>query len=300
HKIRLDNLAPATRYFYRVCSQEIPDYRAYHKEFGHPVKSQFYSFRTIDPNTDSFKAAVFNDLHQFENTFNELRKNLDGEKLDFVVFNGDCVDDPRDHDQATYFISLLCEGVGADSIPVFFLRGNHEIRNAYSVGLRDHYDYVGGKSYGAFNWGDTRIVTLDCGEDKVDDTWVYYGLNDFTSFREEQVGFIKDEIAGRPFKKADKRIIIHHIPLYENSEKNLCADLWLPLLQKAPFDVSLNGHVHKFGYLPKGAVGNNYPVIKGGGYKLDVATVMILDKTKGRLNIRVLDVNGGELLNENF
>lgn len=300
HKIRLDNLSPATKYFYRVCSQEIPDYRAYHKEFGVPVKSEFHSFTTMDPNAGSFTAAVFNDLHQHEATFDLLRRNLAGINPDFVVFNGDCVDDPRNHAQATYFISRLCEGVGADSIPAVFLRGNHEIRNAYSVGLRDHYDYVGGKTYGAFNWGDTRIVMLDCGEDKVDSTWVYYGLNDFTQLRKDQVEFLKDELSGKPFRKADKRILIHHIPLYGNSEKNLCGELWRPLLEKAPFDVSLNAHVHKFGYHPKGAEGNTYPVIKGGGYKPESATVMILDKNKDRLNVRVLDVNGKELLNENF
>lgn len=71
-------------------------------------------------------------------------------------------------------------------------------------------------------------------------------------------------------------------------------------MEKAPFDVSLNAHVHKFGYHPKGAEGNTYPVIKGGGYKPESATVMILDKNKDRLNVRVLDVNGKELLNENF
>ena len=35
-------------------------------------------------------------------------------KYDFVVFNGDCVDDPVDHEQATTFISELTEGVYGD------------------------------------------------------------------------------------------------------------------------------------------------------------------------------------------
>ena len=47
-----------------------------------------------------------------------------------------------DHEQATTFISELTEGVYGDHIPIFFMRGNHEIRNAYSIGLRDHFDYV--------------------------------------------------------------------------------------------------------------------------------------------------------------
>ena len=98
---------------------------------------------------------------------------IKGVDYDFVIFNGDCVDDPANHDQATAFISELTEGVEGVRVPVFFMRGNHEIRNAYSVGLHSLFDYVGDKTYGAFNWGDTRIVMLDCGEAKPDDHWVY-------------------------------------------------------------------------------------------------------------------------------
>lgn len=158
----------------------------------------------------------------------------------------------------------------------------------------------GNKTYGSFNWGDTRIVMLDCGEDKVDDHWVYYGLNDFTQLRNEQVGFLKKELSSKDFKKAKKRILIHHIPLYGNYEKNLCADLWADLLGKAPFDVSLNAHTHNCAYHPKGELGNNYPVIIGGGYKMDSATVMILEKKKNELRIRVLDVEGKTLLDKVF
>lgn len=130
-------------------------------------------------------------MHQHTNTFRALCKQIQDVKYDFVVFNGDCVDDPVDHERATTFISELTEGVYGDRIPTFFMRGNHEIRNAYSIGLRDHFDYVEDKTYASFNWGDTRIVMLDCGEDKPDDHWVYYGLNDFTQLRNEQVDFLK-------------------------------------------------------------------------------------------------------------
>lgn len=36
------------------------------------------------------------------------------------------------------------------------------------------------------------------------------------------------------------------------------------LLAKAPFDVSINAHTHRFAYWPKGSVGNNFPVVIGG------------------------------------
>ncbi len=296
HKIRIDGLQPGQKYYYRVCSQEMLLYQAYKKVFGNTAQSSFSEFTLPATDTDSFTAVVFNDLHQHTKTFRALCKQIQNVDYDFVVFNGDCVDDPVDHNQATAFISELTEGVHGDRIPTFFMRGNHEIRNAYSIGLRDHYDYVGDKTYGSFNWGDTRIVMLDCGEDKLDSHWVYYGLNDFTQLRNEQVDFLKKELSAKEFKKAKKRVLIHHIPLYGNDGVNLCADLWTNLLEKAPFNVSLNAHTHKYAFHPKGELGNNYPVVIGGGYKMDGATVMILEKKKNDLKIKVLNVKGEILL----
>lgn len=296
HKIRIDGLQPGQKYYYRVCSQEMLLYQAYKKVFGNTAQSSFSEFILPAADTDSFTAVVFNDLHQHTQTFRALCKQIQNIDYDFVVFNGDCVDDPVDHNQATTFISELTEGVRGDRIPTFFMRGNHEIRNAYSIGLRDHYDYVGDKTYGSFNWGDTRIVMLDCGEDKLDSHWVYYGLNDFTQLRNEQVDFLKKELSAKEFKKAKKRVLIHHIPLYGNDGVNLCADLWTNLLEKAPFNVSLNAHTHKYAFHPKGELGNNYPVVIGGGYKMDSATVMILEKKKDELKVKVLNVKGEILL----
>ena len=296
HKIRIDGLQPGQKYYYRVCSQEILLYQAYKKVFGNTAQSAFSEFTLPATDTDSFTAVVFNDLHQHTQTFRALCQQIKNVNYDFVVFNGDCVEDPVDHNQATSFISELTEGVCGDRIPTFFMRGNHEIRNAYSIGLRDHYDYVGDRTYGSFNWGDTRIVMLDCGEDKPDDHWVYYGLNDFTQLRNEQVDFLKKELSSKEFKKAGKRVLIHHIPLYGNDGKNLCANLWTKLLEKAPFNISLNAHTHKYAYHPKGELGNNYPVIIGGGYKMDGATVMILEKKKDELRVKVLNAKGKILL----
>lgn len=296
HKIRINDLQPGQKYFYRVCSQEMLLYQAYKKTFGNTAQSAFSEFTLPTTDTGSFTAVVFNDLHQHTNTFRALCKQIQNLKYDFVVFNGDCVDDPVNQNQATTFISELTAGVGGNRIPTFFMRGNHEIRNAYSIGLRDHFDYVGDKTYGSFNWGDTRIVMLDCGEDKVDSHPVYYDLNDFTLLRNEQVDFMKKEFASKQFKKAKKRILLHHIPLYGNDGENLCADLWTRLLEKAPFNVSLNAHTHQYVYHPKGELGNQYPVIIGGGYQMDSATVMILEKKKEELRIRVLNAKGETLL----
>ena len=228
HKIRLNNLKPGITYYYRVCSREITLYEAYKKEFGETAYSEIQSF-TLPRNTESdFTALIFNDLHKNKDLMDKLSNVVKDIDYDFVFFNGDCIDDPKNEAQAVDFISYINRKVKADRLPVFFLRGNHEIRNAYSIQLRNLFDYVGDRTYGAFNWGDTRFVMLDCGEDKPDSTSVYYNLNNFDELRKDQAAFLQTELAGKAFRSAAKRVLIHHIPIYGMKEErfNPCLELW--------------------------------------------------------------------------
>ncbi|MCC8146507.1 MAG: metallophosphoesterase [Bacteroidales bacterium] len=313
NKIRIDSLTPGQTYYYRVCSQEIMIYQAYYKEFGETAQSPFYSFTLPSENTTDFTALVFNDIHKQEATLRGLMDLVKDVKYDFVFFNGDCIDDPATEKDALFHLKMQCEAVGASSRPVFYLRGNHEIRNAYSIGLRELFDYVGDKTYGSFSWGDTRFVMLDCGEDKPDTTWVYYGLNDFTQLREDQVGFLKEELSSREFKEAKKRVLVNHIPLYYKARENQnrenentsrpprkrfepSYDLWSGLLSEAPFNVNISGHTHRHYYVPKGeGNNNNFPVVVGGGPSLNSSTIMILQKKGEVMTLKVLTGNGETL-----
>lgn len=301
HKVRLKNLKPATTYYYRVCSREITLYEAYRKEFGPTVNSEVYSFSVPDSKTTDFTAIIMNDLHKNKKTVSKLAGLIKDIDYDMVIFNGDCIDDPRDETSVVDILSYMNEQVHAENKPVYYIRGNHEIRNAYSIQLRDLIDYVGGNTtYGAFSWGDSRFVLLDCGEDKPDASKVYYGLNSFESFRQDQTEFLKKELSGNTFKKAAAKVLIHHIPLYGMSSEEYvpCKAMWQTLLNKASFNLAINAHTHSFAFHQKGEFENNYPVVIGGGPDMDSATVMILKKKNNRLTLSVLDINGKELLNK--
>ena len=80
-------------------------------------------------------------------------------------------------------------------------------------------------------------------------------------------------------------MLIHHVPIFGKGEDydsyNPCRDEWGAILEKAPFAVSINAHTH--------------PVVVGGGYRMDGATVMILQKKGKAMTLRVLNAKGETL-----
>lgn len=301
NKIRLSGLEGGKPYYYRVCAREIGDYQSYSKAFGDTVRTSFYHFCLPAPGQKDFTAIVLNDMHVYGKLENILSAKLDSIPHDFVVFNGDCLPEPSDREEAMANINRLARLFHGSSCPLFFVRGNHEIRNAYSAGMPSLFDNPGGNTYGAFNWGDSRFIILDCGEDKPDDHWVYYGLNDFSAFREDQADFLKKELKSREFTQASCRILINHIPLWGNDYDYVpCQKLWGPILQHAPIDLNLSAHTHDFAYYPQGKIGNPFPVYVGGGYNLDEATYGILQKKGEKMTFTVKKLDGKVLLKQVF
>lgn len=294
HKVRLTGLIPGKSYYYRIASREILAYGAYNKKFGETEYSDVFQFTIPDTESSDFTALIFNDLHKKEQTLKGLMAQVSDMDYDFVMYNGDCIDDPHNEESALSFLLYSNEQVGANKKPVFYIRGNHEIRGAYSVEFNNLFDYVGGKTYGAFSWGNTRFVMLDCGEDKPDSHPVYGGLNNFEQLRNDQVTFLEKETKTKAFKKASKRVLIHHIPLYGMRKEAYipCFDLWADILNKSKFTLAINGHTHRFAYHEKQSLGNAYPVVIGGGHKTEGATVMVLQKKGKSMFLKVLGFDG--------
>jgi hypothetical protein len=142
-------------------------------------------------------------------------------------------------------------------------------------------------------------VLLDCGEDKPDSTAVYYGLNDFETYRTDETEFLRKELQSKAFRRAQQHVLIHHIPIFGCDDKyQPCIPLWRPLLEHQPFFVSINAHMHEYAYYPAGSkLGNTYPVVVGGGYEIGNSTVMILTRKGNHMTLRVLNASGKELLN---
>ncbi|WP_298651578.1 endonuclease/exonuclease/phosphatase family protein [uncultured Proteiniphilum sp.] len=298
NRIRLTGLQPGTRYYYRVVSQEITRYSSYRKTFGDTVRSAIKSFTTWSDDMRDFRVIVYNDIHSNMAMFNKLHSLVEDKPYDLVIFNGDCFDDVEKESDILDRLLTYTPRIKSDEIPSIFIRGNHETRGEYSLHLWDYLGRMGGRSYSAFSMGDTRFVLLDCGEDKPDDHPVYYDMNDFTQHRVDQAEFLKEELQSKEFMEANKRILIHHIPVFgvEPGSFSPCSDLWIPVLENAPFNISLNAHTHRYRVIEKGEAGNNFPVIIGGGNREPNGTVMVLEKKRDRLTLEVINAAGKKLL----
>lgn len=294
NRITLDGLQPGQQYYYRVCVVDLLMKHAYEFHTGDTLRTPFYSFRTPAVDQRDFTCVVFNDLHARQDTYNFLCDTLRkaGITPNFVIFNGDCLPEPYDREHAIRMIHNLADPIGGAEVPIFFIRGNHEIRNFYSAGMHSLIGYPNDKTYGGISWGDTRFMVLDCGEDKPDDHREYAGFNDFTQMRAEETDFIRQELKSAAFKKAKRRILISHIPIFGNDDKyQPCRDAWAPLLKSQPFSLALFAHTHKFVYSPLDLEGASYPVVNGGGPNISHATVTILQKKGNKLQLKVLGKN---------
>ena len=299
NRITLDSLQPGQRYVYRVCVVYLLMKNAYEFHTGDTLRTRFYSFKTPSAQDCDFTCVIYNDLHEFQQTFQFLNDTLRslGIRPDFIFFNGDCLHEPVDREHAMRMIHNLTDQVNAAEIPVFFVRGNHEIRNFYSVGMRSLIGYPNDKTYGGISWGDTRFVVLDCGEDKPDDHNGYAGFNDFAQLRAEETAFIHKELKSKVFKKAKRRILICHIPIFGSCDKyQPCSEAWGPILGNQPFDLAVFGHNHRFQYVERGLEGASFPVLIGGGPQPENATVAVLQKKGDNLHLKVISKDAGKCM----
>ena len=298
HRVVLAGLRPGTHYWYRVCFKTIRSFAGTRVDFDPEQRLEISAFQTLPGPQQAMTAVLFNDLHNRNETFQQLRKVVGDTPFDFTFFNGDCLADPEQEQQVVATLAAFTQGVQADSRPVFFLRGNHETRGAFARELPRFLSWPGDKPYFALSVGAVRFLVLDCGETRPDDEPACFGLADFDSYRREQTEWLKAEIASQVFREADWRVLVHHVPLYQSGRAGYSQpgrQAWGQLLAEARIDLALNAHTHGMAFHPANSIGAPYPIVIGGGPNLKEATVMVLQANNHRLSLRVLNAAGGEV-----
>jgi hypothetical protein len=287
HEVKLDGLAPKTKYFYRVVCTAAD---------GGKVAGPLLTFATaVDP-TDAYTFAVIGDTQRNPTVTGKVAKLMWDRRPHFVLHTGDVVDDGPAKWQWTGDLFTPCRELFA-RVPVYPTIGNHEKNHEnyyrYFSLPKPEYHY-------SFRYGNAEFFAVDTNKTIVP-------------------GFGQSAWLDKALAASDARwkVCFHHHPSY-SSDSDDYGDTWkgyskhgdanaralVPVYEKHNVDLVLNGHIHLYERTfpvrggkvdPKGVV---YLTSGGGGGRLeDFDPAPTFFKNQGRVDYHFVyfTVHGGEL-----
>ncbi len=288
-KVRVCNLQPGTKYYYRVRAKSAD---------GTPIESEVGTFTTLDSRADTVRAIVFNDLHMQWDAFPSVVEKCRDFDYSLAFFNGDIWYEPSLSERSYVLetLSIYNKGLKPGVLPVY-VRGNHEWRGGFSQEWWTLFDLPNLKGrdpwgeqrwYFSFTQGPVHFTVLDCGED------FDKKMEVFQPYREKEAEWLKQEVASPEFKSATFRVLVMHIPLYDDIEWSThCRKLFEPILNSAKVDMAICGHIHTYNVFdPKKGCGYPYPVVVGGDPYMKGATVIKLEATRKDMTATMLNSDG--------
>ncbi|MDR2430383.1 MAG: metallophosphoesterase [Puniceicoccales bacterium] len=278
-KIRLRGLRPGERYHWRVVAGPL----SAGARKGAVERTATYVTRTLAPTAGETRFGVWNDTHDRAETIQRLHEGR-GEGDDFLLWNGDVSNDVNRR-EILPGLYVCPKGVDlAEGAPVFFVRGNHDVRGIWANKMTDFVDFPEGRPFYAFRSGPLGVVVLDTGEDKPDAHPSFKGVAAFEDLIREQAVWLGRAIASPELRDAPCRVVFCHIPLRWHKEARpdyarggydwvslRGREAWGGVLRQWGAQVVVSGHTHRAAWLPPSG---EWPFgqLVGGGPRLDVAT----------------------------
>ena len=296
HTVRVEGLKPGTTYRYRIFSKEVLGNQGHRIMYGNIASSDVYgkkpfSFTTLNKNKPEITFKVVNDIHNRADMLSNMLRDVKPANTDFVIFNGDMVSTMTN--EKVIFDGFMDSVVTifATEVPIFYARGNHETRGAFSVKFPDYFPTTTNNLYYTFRDGPVQFIVLDGGEDKPDTDIEYSELSQFDAYRTKQQAWLKDVVETPEYKEALYHVVVIHIPPL-GSTWHGTQDLqrkFLPILNNANIDIMLCGHTHQYSYIePNNLV--SFPILIN-----DNETYLDVKVGKNEMKILVKDPKGTEV-----
>lgn len=296
HAVRLTGLLPATRYRYRVCSQEVLSHEGAVVTYGEIASTDVYnkrplSFMTNDTTKSHISYAMVNDIHGDNEALENMIGQCDLTSTDMFLFNGDMVS--ICDNEAQLFNGFMDKAVElfASSLPMYYCRGNHETRGAMAPYFKDYFNPKAEELFYMFRQGPVCFIVLDCGEDKPDSDVEYYGITAYDDYRTLQAEWLKTAVQSDLYKNAPFKVVVCHMPPFGgwHGESEI-ARKFIPILNAASPDVYLCGHLHEYLRNDAGNEGVNFPVIVNSNN-----TLLKAYADGEEMDIRIYDLSGKEI-----
>lgn len=262
HSVRLDGLRPGQAYQNRVVSTRVVRLKAYWPDKGLSVESPTYSFRTFDRNQATASFNLVTDTHEDIDRINALMSLINWQETDFLVHTGDALSSVESEEQVyENWLDPITEAL-SHSKPLVYARGNHDTRGSYARSLFQYVPMEEGRYYYSRDEGPVHLLVLDTGEDKPDETNVYAHLNDFQSFRQQELVWLEQHSRENTrMAAAPLRVVVMHQPDWGSDSDN---EKWIRWANDAKIDLVITGHKHKFSRTKPGESNNRYTILTVG------------------------------------
>ena len=235
HKVRLEELAPSTKYYYKVVSDDI--------------ESKIYSFYTSFEKNKTVRFIAYGDTRGVWDNWQMARivaQAIEEQQPYFVLHTGDFVKNGKNKSQWIDFLSISEFIHNSTLYPVL---GNHEY---YGYPYFMYFSPSYNKLWYSFDNGPIHFVALD-------------SVTGTVLKLLQLLWLIRDlRTNNQPFT-----IVFFHHPLYSSGNHGSTLHLrwlWQPAFEYFNVDIVFNGHDHDY---ERGQVNNvNYIVTGGGGAPL--------------------------------
>lgn len=255
HCVRIRGLKPDSKYRYRVVTQALKDWcnddwvTLGGLAWSDVWKKKPYEFKTYPAKPREITFLVLNDIHERPQFMKELCKNVDLKKLDFVLLNGDMSNRIRSQKHIMDAYLDTCVSMFATDVPLFFNRGNHELRGEFADYLNRYFPTNNGKYYRLQHVAGIDFLFIDSGEDKPDADLEYCGIVECDQYREEQGRWLRSLQEEKKIGKYPVVVFSHMPPTLKNWHGPLhMQETLTPELNKMNVSVMLSGHLHRFDY----------------------------------------------------
>lgn len=255
HRVHIEGLKPDTKYRYRVFTQEVAEWRyddwvTLGKTACTDVwRGKPHEFKTFPAKPREVTFLVLNDIHERAQFMKDLCKNVDFKKLDFVLLNGDMSNRLRNQQHMMEAYLDTCVRMFATHTPLFFNRGNHELRGQFADYLYRYFPTNNGKYYRVQHVAGIDFLFIDTGEDKPDEDIEYSGIVNYDQYREEEARWLRGLRESKQVGKHPLIVFSHFPPTLQkwHGPYHLQKTL-MPELNKMNVSVMLSAHLHAFGY----------------------------------------------------
>ena len=255
HCVRIRGLKPDSKYRYRVVTQALKDWcnddwvTLGGLAWSDVWKKKPYEFKTYPVKPREITFLVLNDIHERPQFMKDLCKNVDLKKLDFVLLNGDMSNRIRSQKHIMDAYLDTCVSMFATDVPLFFNRGNHELRGEFADYLNRYFPTNNGKYYRLQHVAGVDFLFIDSGEDKPDADLEYCGIVECDQYREEQERWLRSLQEEKKIGKYPIVVFSHMPPTLKNWHGPLhMQETLTPELNKMNVSVMLSGHLHRFDY----------------------------------------------------